>query len=135
MNAIPFSTIPSPSELAQEILEHLGGDPTEVIYSVNRQDVANKLAEKLLEGEVDLDALSAADLETLFQAGVAGVEEIDWQPPIRIRLGQAWDEHFYRSPDAEEAEGPLTEEYENAARIVGDAWLEAAFEDRYSDDF
>ncbi len=49
---------PSPSELAQEILERLGGDPAEVIYSVNRQDVANTLAEKLLEGEVDLDALS-----------------------------------------------------------------------------
>ena len=126
---------PSPSELAQEILERLGGDPAEVIYSVNRQDVANTLAEKLLEGEVDLDALSAADLESLFQAGVAGVEEIEWQPPIRFRLDQAWDEQFYRSPDTEDGEGPLVEQYENAARLGDDGWLESAYEDRYNDNF
>jgi|GEM_PF-5324454 len=126
---------PSPSELAQEILERLGGDPAEVIYSVNRQDVANTLAEKLLKGEVDLDALSAADLETLFQAGVAGVEEIDWRLPIRFRLDQAWDEQFYRSPDTEDGESPLVEEYENAARLGDDSWLESAYEDRYCDSF
>ena len=124
-----------PSDLAQEILERLGGDPAEVIYSLNRQDIANTLTEKLLEGEVDLDALSNADLESLFQAGMAGAEEIDWQPPIRFRLDQAWEEQFYRSPDTEYGEGPLVEEYENATRLEGDAWMEAAYEDRYNDDF
>lgn len=126
---------PSPSELAQEILERLGGNPSEVLYSVNRQDVANTLAEKLLEGEVDLDALSNADLELLFQAGVESVEEIDWQTPIRFRLDQAWDEQFYRLPGTEYGECPLVEQYENAARLGDDGWLESAYEDRYHDDF
>ncbi len=96
MNITILATLPGPSDLAQEILERLGGDPAEVIYSLNRQDIANTLAEKLLEGEVDLDSLSIPDLESLFQAGKEGTEEIDWQMPIRIRLDQVWDEQFYR---------------------------------------
>ncbi len=135
MTPTAFANPPTLEELTSEILERLGGDPVEVIYSVNRQDVANTLAEKLLEGEVDLDALSNAELESLFQAGVEGAGEIDWQQPIRFRLDQAWEEQFYRSPDTEYGEGPLVEQYENAARLGDDGWLEAAYEDRYHDDF
>jgi len=135
MNITILATLPGPSDLAQEILKRLGGDPAEVIYSLNRQDIANTLAEKLLESEVDLAALSIPDLESLFQAGVDGVEEIDWQMPIRIRLDQAWNEQFYRLPDTEPGESVLVEESENAARLEGDHWLESAYDERFDEDF
>jgi len=135
MNITILATLPGPSDLAQEILKRLGGDPAEVIYSLNRQDIANTLAEKLLDSEVDLDSLSIPDLETLFQAGKEGTEEIDWQMPIRIRLDQVWDEQFYRSPDTEPGESALVEESENASRLEGDHWLESACDERFNDDF
>ena len=135
MNSASSTNPPMAEELACEILARLGGDPADVIYSVNRQDVANILAEKLLTGEVELDALSNAELESFFQAGVEGAGDVDWHSPIHFRMDQAWDEQFYRSPDTEQGEGPLVEQYENAARLEGDAWLEAAYEDRFNDDF
>jgi len=92
------SLAPDPAELAQEILESLGGSPCEVVYSLNRQDVAVSLAQKLLEGEADLDALFYADLESLFQAGVEGAGEIDWQSPIHFRLDQVRAERFSAGP-------------------------------------
>ena len=135
MNITILTTLPGPYDLAQEILKRLSGDPAEEIYSLNRQDIANTLAEKLLEGEVDLDSLSIPDLESLFQAGKEGTEEIDWQMPIRIRLDQVWDEQFYRSPDTEPGESVLVEESENAAQLEGDHWLESAYDERFDDDF
>jgi hypothetical protein len=125
---------PDPAELAQEILQRLGGDPAQVIYSVNRQDIANTLAEQVLQGEMDLDALSDEELEIFFQAGLTGAEEIDWQTPIRNHIEQAWSAQFYRPSDPfEDGDHLLVEEYENAARLGDDGWLEAAYEDRYGD--
>lgn len=121
---------PNPSELAKEILARLGGDPEEVLYSVCRQDVANTLAEKLVECEAELDAMSDAELSALFDEGVSGAEEIDWQGPIRCRINQTWDYCFY---DVEPDEGPLTEQYENAARLGEDDWLDAAYGERFED--
>ncbi|RPI91094.1 MAG: hypothetical protein EHM40_16710 [Chloroflexi bacterium] len=41
------------------------------------------------------------------------------------------DENFYEG-EVEPDEGPLVEQYENAARLGDDSWLEAAYEDRIS---
>lgn len=41
-------------------------------------------------------------------------------------------EHNFHEPETEPDEGPLVEQYENAARLHDDDWLEASFEDQIS---
>jgi hypothetical protein len=43
-----------------------------------------------------------------------------------------YPDHEYQEMDTEPDEGPLVEQYENAARLGDDSWLESAFEDRIS---
>ena len=108
-------------ELTLVVLQRLKGNPSEVIYSVCRQDVAQTLAEKLLENDIKLAALSDNALGTLFRTGVDGTEEIDWQAPIRFRLDQAWDEHCCSpgtSPQTEQAQRSYTSEHRRLAPVL-----------------
>ncbi len=41
-------------------------------------------------------------------------------------------DHEYQEAEIEPDEGPLVEQYENAARLGDDGWLEAAYEDSIS---
>ena len=49
--------------------------------------------------------------------------------PVDVIL---YPNHEYQEQDTEPDEGPLIEQYENAARLGDDDWLEAAFEDQVS---
>ena len=85
-------------------------------YTSNEDEYVVIVSPKRIPEEFCLDGYIVAQVEDIYNVG-------DF--PINVILRP---EHEYQEQDTEPDEGPLVEQFENAARLGDDGWLEARME-------